>query len=116
MSEQTWGDVENEYKVAEEIAKRYDIEIVIDVVPGESDWIHLLDFAKTVASLERELAEWRRKYEACKGTCSWNLISEDEDIWETGCGNAWYLTEGNIEENGMKYCPFCGGKLETNNA
>jgi len=71
---------------------------------------------KTVASLERELAEWRRKYEARKGTCSWNLISEDEDIWETGCGNAWYLTEGNVEENGMKYCPFCGGKLESNNA
>jgi hypothetical protein len=71
---------------------------------------------KELDECKKSRDEWREKYEACKGTCSWNLMSEDEDIWETGCGNAWYLTEGNLEDNGMKYCPFCGGKLEANDA
>lgn len=28
------------------------------------------------------------------------------------CGDQWSLENGNPTENGMRYCPFCGAKLD----
>lgn len=45
--------------------------------------------------------------------CVWMNEEEDESghSWSTGCGDAFYLEDGTPEENGMKYCPHCGGLL-----
>jgi len=41
--------------------------------------------------------------------CIW---TEDSDgIFETSCGESWFLIGGNPESNRMKYCPYCGGKI-----
>lgn len=41
--------------------------------------------------------------------CLW---AEDDVCWMTSCGNAWGLITGTPVQNGMKFCPFCGKKLE----
>jgi hypothetical protein len=40
--------------------------------------------------------------------CAWR---EDEGYWETGCKNEFTINEGTPEENGMKFCCFCGKKI-----
>ncbi len=41
--------------------------------------------------------------------CEWN--SDEDGNWWTACDNGWCLNDGTPEENGMKFCPFCGRGL-----
>jgi len=44
-------------------------------------------------------------------TCTW----EEDDVYgmyETECGNAFEIIEGDIEENSFKFCPYCGRKIQ----
>lgn len=41
--------------------------------------------------------------------CKW--VEDYNGTWETSCENAFEITEGTPDENGMKYCPYCGKKL-----
>lgn len=40
--------------------------------------------------------------------CEWTY---DEGVDYTECGLAWECNNGTAEENGMIYCPKCGGKI-----
>ena len=50
------------------------------------------------------------------GVCKWTNEVEPlcgpSDFWATSCGNTWVLIEGTPGENKMKYCPYCGRRLE----
>ena len=41
-----------------------------------------------------------------------------DDMWDdihyrcSACGCEWFLEDGTPEENGMKYCPNCGAKMD----
>ena len=43
--------------------------------------------------------------------CVWEY-EENEDYYETSCGEAWCFTEGNCKENKCRYCPYCGKKIK----
>jgi hypothetical protein len=46
-----------------------------------------------------------------KVECGWTRtpsIIEDEDTWTTLCGNVWMFEEGTPQDNGMKFCCYCG--------
>ena len=43
-----------------------------------------------------------------EASCTW---TSDEDLWEGACGVAWTFIDGGPEENHVRYCPECGGKL-----
>ena len=41
--------------------------------------------------------------------CGWY---EDEDaIWHTACGHQWFFDSGTPEDNGQKFCGYCGRSL-----
>lgn len=40
--------------------------------------------------------------------CVWH---EDDGIYVTGCDRAWSFTAGGLEDNHVRYCHFCGGKI-----
>ncbi|MBU9829858.1 hypothetical protein J1779_07925 [Rahnella sp. FC061912-K] len=41
--------------------------------------------------------------------CQWN---PDEDaVYSTSCGNEWQFTDGGLEDNQIKFCPYCSGKI-----
>ena len=47
-------------------------------------------------------------------TCHWQLTDPDFDsnTFETECGKMWTFVDGGVEDNGLKYCPYCGGKVD----
>lgn len=46
-----------------------------------------------------------------RNTCKW-IYDEDDDFWETECGGAFTLMAGTPKDNRMKFCPYCGKKIE----
>jgi hypothetical protein len=36
---------------------------------------------------------------------------EESNNWESACGDIFYFEDGSPEENGMKFCPYCGKPL-----
>ncbi len=43
--------------------------------------------------------------------CKWNE-QEFADYWETDCGDAFCFTDGGPKDNHMKFCCYCGKKLQ----
>ena len=45
--------------------------------------------------------------------CKWKYQDDEyNDYWETDCGEAWCITEGNLKDNHIVFCPFCGKKIK----
>lgn len=42
--------------------------------------------------------------------CLWKFDDLD-GIYESGCGRNFFFETGTAEENGFKFCPFCGKEL-----
>ena len=42
-------------------------------------------------------------------TCRW--VFDEDGPYETGCGRAWQFIEDGVKENGVRFCPFCGGEI-----
>lgn len=41
--------------------------------------------------------------------CKWRDMQE---YWETGCDNAFSFETEGPEENGFKFCPYCGKTIK----
>lgn len=37
--------------------------------------------------------------------CMW---AEEDEYWETACGNSFVLNDGTPSDNDLKFCPYCG--------
>ena len=48
--------------------------------------------------------------------CTWTYHPDGPglwcDYWETGCGNEFEMVDGSPTDNDMKFCPYCGKRLE----
>ena len=42
-----------------------------------------------------------------KQYCEWKY-DEDDDFYETSCDHGFYFGEGDVKENNIKFCPYCG--------
>mgnify|MGYP003191404240 CR=1 FL=1 len=47
-----------------------------------------------------------------KSECEWKLEDSESNLYVTGCENRQLIFEGTPEENGYKYCPYCGRKIK----
>lgn len=41
--------------------------------------------------------------------CKWTYV--DGEYYDTECSNTFTTPEGDREDNGIKYCPFCGKEI-----
>jgi hypothetical protein len=48
--------------------------------------------------------------ETRSGNCHWSYDVTTEH-YDTSCDKAWCFMDGCIEDNGVKFCPFCGGTI-----
>jgi len=56
-------------------------------------------------------------FEIVNNVCIWTAEEEDlvdfgENSYYTSCGNDFLLLEGTPSDNNMKYCCYCGDKIE----
>lgn len=42
--------------------------------------------------------------------CNWYENSDGN--WDTACGELFCFLDGGPVENGMRFCPYCGNKLQ----
>lgn len=43
----------------------------------------------------------------------WRIIDIDFNCWRCMCcGEEWVLNDGNPSDNGMKFCPHCGARMD----
>lgn len=42
-----------------------------------------------------------------KRFCEWQYVDLD-DYYKTSCGDAFYFIDGNLSDNRMNFCPYCG--------
>lgn len=45
-------------------------------------------------------------------SCEWKLEDSESNLYVTECENRQLIFEGTPEENGYKYCPYCGRKIK----
>jgi len=65
-----------------------------------------IKIAKIVqAQYAEEIARLKAENE---GECEWRIDDRDNDVYTTGCDNAFIFVEGTPEENQMNYCCYCG--------
>ena len=62
-----------------------------------------------VRELEERLKD-RDEQADVREPCVWT--ENDSGWWETTCQNAFSLTDGTPEDNGMNFCPYCGNHLK----
>ena len=47
----------------------------------------------------------------------WHEWDDGDNTWSCSvCGEPWVLIDGTPKENGMKFCPNCGAKMEVQDA
>ncbi len=44
--------------------------------------------------------------------CEWHIQDAEENLYATECENRQIIFEGTPEENGYRYCPYCGRKIK----
>lgn len=42
--------------------------------------------------------------------CTWHQAG-DTSAWDTECGHTFEFFDGGPEDNGAKYCQYCGGSI-----
>jgi hypothetical protein len=70
-----------------------------------SEWT-VLDRERFVKSVAEEIERGVNP-----GACKWT-VDDDCGAYDTRCGGKFLITEGTPRENGMKFCCYCGKKLE----
>ena len=63
---------------------------------------HLSMFGGSFVRRCRDLSE--------PSVCRWRIVHES-GTWDTGCGHMFEFINDGPEENGLKFCPYCGGWL-----
>lgn len=111
-----------------------DAEDMQDVIYALRDYPTAYDPDKVVEQLENERKFWENAYnrnlgkekarsyehaiEIVKGecateqSCEWKLEDVEQNLYVTECVNRHLIFEGTPEENGYKYCPYCGRKIK----
>lgn len=65
----------------------------------------------TVCLISKAIEIVKGEY-ATEQSCEWKLEDAESNLYATGCENRELIFEGTPEENGYKYCPYCGRKIK----
>lgn len=65
---------------------------------------HRINALNGAICIVKEVAE-----ESENDRCKWYYrYSDEENIFDTDCGEGFYFESGGVGEDGFKYCPYCG--------
>ena len=63
----------------------------------------------------REAADRLEEFRAAaKKRCAWRRDADADygDSYDGACGVKWIFSDGGPSDNGMEFCPSCGGRLK----
>lgn len=81
--------------------------------PDPSTWHKDDDGMYLNPLFEQHFVTWQASRERyVPDPCEW-IQDEWDNSYDTSCGNKYEIIDGTPEDNGMNYCTYCGGKLET---
>ncbi len=70
------------------------------------------DVPDLLAEVERLTAENARLRAMAQDTCTWTEDGDnDNDVWDTECGEAVVFDEGTPKEHGYRHCHYCGKNI-----
>jgi len=55
-------------------------------------------------------AEFERLQQERSGICNWTY-EDNNNYWQTDCGDEFVLEDGTPKDNGMRFCVYCGKPL-----
>ena len=105
---------DNEY-IPESVDKEaiiYGNTICADEHEQLAEWLEELKQYRTIGTVE----ECRAAMEKQKTECEWKLEDLEQNLYATECENRQLIFEGTPEENGYKYCHYCGRKIKAGGA
>ena len=85
-----------------------DVSEQLQLVPRKAQMLrgwNLHESADLMESLAVEVEKLRRPQ------CVWTH-DEDYEQYTTSCGSSWSFIDDGIAENGVKFCPHCGGEVK----
>lgn len=85
-----------------------DLPLVITIGRAQRDPYDIAQVILLEKSFRR-LAEKLKEVSPSVTKCRWVL--DDDGVYQTSCDGAWELTTGNLSDNGVKFCPYCGGQI-----
>lgn len=107
-------------------ATAYDLDKVVEQLEDEKEFAYA-DFDEYVnevcpcldaeyddlfnEGLERAIEIVKGEY-ATEQSCEWELEDVESNLYVTGCENRELIFEGTPEENGYKFCHYCGRKIK----
>lgn len=95
-------------QLLEDAAQVRDFADSLAVKHGEAD---ALPFRRAAAALER----WAEALERGERVCRWFVSHPAEldcaPVWCGECGDGWRFPVGGPDENGVTFCPHCGGRV-----
>ena len=70
----------------------------------------------TVCLISKAIEIVKSSEQEQKSECEWKLEDSESNLYVTECENRHLIFEGTPEENGYKYCPYCGRKIKAGGA
>lgn len=70
----------------------------------------------TVCLISKAIEIVKSSEQEQKSECEWKLEDSESNLYVTECENRHLIFEGTPEENGYKYCPYCGRKIKRGGA
>lgn len=86
---------------------RVKAEDAIGLADDQGFYALLLDCSTRNMEVMNEIC---RRWNAVNAVCNWQY-DESHDKWDTNCGEGFQLMCDGPKENKMKFCPYCGLKL-----
>lgn len=106
------------YALAQKIDQQptaYDTDKVVEQLENERKfWENAYDsnLGKEKARSYEHAIEIVKSECATEQSCEWKLEDLESNLYVTGCENRQLIFEGTPEENGYKYCHYCGRKIK----
>ena len=71
----------------------------------------LKNLKKAFGNHDKPLNEAITELEALQAPkkCEWKMEDSDYNTYKTGCGQYFTLIEGDLKDNDIKFCSYCGG-------
>ena len=84
-----------------------------DLIAALLDEVERLNSPVVLSEWQKLVAERDALARDAARVCLWSQDGDYEsDTYGTSCGRYYCIIEGAPDENDMKYCCYCGGKLE----